>query len=103
MVGFSALDGTERISMYLGLGEDTVLPFAALAGRSTPWAGARSRAPSCAGCWRPWTATPAVARIRAAATATSGFGLASQVISITPSARAVTAAGTAPAAGGTIR
>ena len=38
-------------------------------------------------------------RIRAAATAASGFSLASHIIWITPSARAVTAAGMAPAAG----
>src|SRR5262245_26956234 len=61
-----------------------------------------SRVPSGEGCWRPWTATPAVPRIRAAATATSGFGLASRIIWITPPARAVTATGTAPAAGGIV-
>src|SRR5262249_19894826 len=57
------------------------------------------RAPSGAGCWRPWTATPAVARMRAAAMAASGLNLASNIIWITPSARAATAIGTAPAAG----
>src|SRR5690242_1649034 len=50
-----------------------------------------SRAPSGAGCWRPSTVTPAVARIRAAAMATSGFGRAGHFIWITPSARAATA------------
>ena len=46
-----------------------------------------------AGCWRPWTAKPAVARIRAAATAASGFNFASHISLITPWARAATAAG----------
>ena len=74
-------------------------PPAAASGGRAVLACSRTPPRSGAGCWRPKTATPAVVRVRAAATATSGFSLASHIIWITPWARAVTATGTAPAAG----